>query len=255
MKLKLKTNKIFPIILAAGRGSRMGNLTKNKPKSFVKIYKKKKLIDKVIENFENCKLEKITLITGYKSNHFKKFDKIDLINNHKWRTTNIFGSLLYADRVLSKYNCIISYADIFYEQEAIEILKKSKIKKGIVVLSYQQWKKYWKKRFINPFVDLETFKTNFKNQLIEIGNRANSYKNIRGQYMGLFRIDPFSWNKIKKFLLKKRENLDKIDITTLFQLIIKNKICNIYVKNYKKRWFEIDDIKDYKIFRNSLKNI
>ena len=42
MKSKIQSNKIIPIILAAGRGSRMGNLTKNKPKSFVKIDKKKK---------------------------------------------------------------------------------------------------------------------------------------------------------------------------------------------------------------------
>ena len=51
MKLKVYSNKIIPIILAAGRGSRMGSLTKNKPKSFVKIDKSKRLIDKVIENF------------------------------------------------------------------------------------------------------------------------------------------------------------------------------------------------------------
>ena len=30
MKIKSQSNKIIPIILAAGRGSRMGNLTKNK---------------------------------------------------------------------------------------------------------------------------------------------------------------------------------------------------------------------------------
>ena len=71
MKLKTRSNKIFPIILAAGRGSRMGNLTKNKPKSFVRIDKKKKLIDNVIEKFENSGLEKITIITGYKSDQFK----------------------------------------------------------------------------------------------------------------------------------------------------------------------------------------
>ena len=32
MKLKLHSNKIIPIMLAAGRGSRMGNILKNKPK-------------------------------------------------------------------------------------------------------------------------------------------------------------------------------------------------------------------------------
>ena len=110
---------------------------------------------KIIENFNNSQLEKITIITGYKSNKFKKFYKIDKIKNKKWKTTNIFGSLIHADRILSTYECIISYADIFYEQEAIEILKKSKTNKGIVVLSYKHWKKYWKKRFKKPLSDLE----------------------------------------------------------------------------------------------------
>ena len=52
MKLKLQSNKIIPIILAAGRGTRMRGLTKKKPKSFIKISKSKRLIDKVIEKKE-----------------------------------------------------------------------------------------------------------------------------------------------------------------------------------------------------------
>ena len=72
--------------------------------------------------------------------------------------------------------------------------------------------------------------------------------------MGLFKINPYSWNKIKKHLFRKTKNLNKIDITALFQLIIKNKLFNIYVKNYNKKWFEIDNIKDYKVFKKSVKN-
>ena len=118
MKSKIQSNKIIPIILAAGRGSRMGNLTKNKPKSFVKIDKKKKLIDKVIENFIYSGFKKIVVITGYKSSQFKRFKKIHTIKNQDWKKTNIFGSLICADKILSKNKCIISYADIFYEKEA-----------------------------------------------------------------------------------------------------------------------------------------
>ena len=252
MKLKKNSNQIIPIILAAGRGSRMGSLTRNEPKSFVKIYKDVRLIDKIINNFENLKFKKIIIINGYKSKQFNVFKKVDKIKNRNWKTTNIFGSLICADKILSKYNCIISYADIFYEKEAIKILKSS-TKKGIVILSYKYWKEYWKKRFKNPLLDLETFKTNNKKQLVEIGNKTNSYKNIKGQYMGIFRIDPYSWKSIKKNLVKDTKNLNKIDITALFQLIIKKKICNIHVENYKKKWFEIDNIKDYKILKKSIK--
>jgi len=253
MKLKIHSNKIIPIILAAGRGSRMGVLTKNKPKSFIKINKTKRLIDKVIENFESMGFKKITLITGYQSYQFNQFKKINKIKNDKWKTTNIFGSLICADKILSKYQCIISYADIFYDKEAIEILQRSKIKKGIVILSYKFWRKYWQERFNNPLEDLETFKVNNKNQLLGIGDRTNSYRNIQGQYMGIFKIDPFAWGKIKQHFFKDINNLNKIDITALFQLILKKNICKIYVENYKKKWFEIDNIKDYNLFKKSKK--
>ena len=128
------------------------------------------------------------------------------------------------------------------------------MKKGIVILSYKYWKKYWQERFNNPLSDLETFRTNSKNQLVEIGNRTNSYKNIKGQYMGVFKTDPYSWNKIKQSLFKDLKNINKIDITSLFQLIIKKKICKIYVENYEKKWFEIDNVKDYKVLKKSIEN-
>ncbi len=253
MKLKLHSNKIIPIILAAGRGSRMGGLTKNKPKSFVKIDKTKRLIDKVIENFHKLGFKNITIITGYRSNQFKEFKKINKVKNKRWNKTNIFGSLICADKILSKYQCIISYADIFYEKDAIKILKNSNQKKGIEILSYNNWKKYWQERFNNPLTDLETFKVDRNKKLLEIGKRTNSYRNIKGQYMGVFKINPYSWKRIKKYLFNDIKNLEKIDITSLFQLIIQKKICNIYVKNYKNIWFEIDNIKDYKIFLRSHK--
>ena len=70
-----------------------------------------------------------------------------------------FGSLICADKILSKNKCIISYADIFYEKEAIDILNNSKRGRGITILSYKYWRKYWKERFQNPLTDLETFKS------------------------------------------------------------------------------------------------
>ena len=58
------------IILAAGRGSRLKTLTRDKPKSFNK-YKNKSFLDLIIKNFENNK--KKIVITGYKHYLFNKF--------------------------------------------------------------------------------------------------------------------------------------------------------------------------------------
>jgi choline kinase len=199
-------------------------------------------------------LKKLLLLPDIKVTNLNNLRKFRKLKTKNGKQQIFLAALICADKILSKYTCIISYADIFYEKEAIQILNRSKKRKGIVLLSYKHWKKYWKKRFTNPLSDLETFVSNNKNELVEIGNRTNSYKKIKGQYMGVFRIDPLSWNKIKQVLFKDVKNLNKIDITALFQLIIKQKICNIYVENYEKKWFEIDNIKDYKISKKSIEN-
>ena len=60
------------IILAAGKGSRLGSIIKNSHKSLIKINKKKNLLENIIENFQKNKINDICIITGHNSNIFKK---------------------------------------------------------------------------------------------------------------------------------------------------------------------------------------
>lgn len=243
------------IVLAAGRGSRMGKSTKNLPKSFMKINNNEKLIECILKNFLKKRI-KVTIVTGYKSFLFKylKSNNVQLKKNNRWKTNNISGTLYRADKILSNFECIVSYADIFYHDEAINLLTNDKRKNCITILSYQKWKKLWIKRFKNPLLDLETFKKSKDKKLIEIGNKPKSLKDINGQYMGLFRITPFAWKKIKNFFKNNKKDICKLDITSLFNIVIKNNICPIYVKNYNKSWFEVDSYRDFKILKNSIEN-
>jgi L-glutamine-phosphate cytidylyltransferase len=243
------------IVLAAGRGSRMGKSTKNLPKSFMIINGNEKLIENIIKKFSKKKIQ-VKVITGYKYFLFKylKSDFIKLKKNNLWKSCNISSSLYQANEILSKNICIVSYADIYYQDKAINLLTNDNKKDGITILSYLNWKKLWTKRFKNPLSDLETFKFSSDKKLLEIGNKPKSIKDINGQYMGLFKITPSAWKKIKKFFRNNNKDLFKLDITSLFSVIIKNGICNIYVKDYNGLWFEVDNCRDLKILRNSIEN-
>ena len=98
------------IILAAGRGSRLKDLTKNKPKSFLKI-KNRRMIDYQIEGLKKNGIKDIAAVVGYKKEMFRKL-KIKLFNNKNWESTNMVYSLFKANSWLSKYDCIICYGDI-----------------------------------------------------------------------------------------------------------------------------------------------
>ena len=244
--------KVNAIILAAGKGQRLKDF--NKPKSLI-IKKNKFLIEHIIQNFKKNKISNITIITGYKSKEIKKAlkkYKLKFIINKKWKNSNMFYSLLQADHILSRNSSIVSYADIFYKSSAIKLIKKNT--DDISLTSFKNWKKLWKKRFLKPLSDLESFKIDSKNYIKEIGLKPQTFKDINGQYMGVFGISASGWKNIKEFISKNSLNINKISMTQIFNKIVKN---NIKIKsiNYTNDFFEIDYKNDLKMLtKNNFKN-
>lgn len=237
--------KISGIILAAGRGSRLKRFTKKEPKSFY-IYNNKRIIDLILENFKFNKIKNISLVLGYRRKSFKNYN-YNKILNLEWNKSNIFYSLYKARKILSKNHTIISYADIIFKKEAIKKLKEQK--GDLVILNYTNWQQNWKNRYKKPLKDLETFKFSKKNKinyLTAIGKKTSSYKDINGQFCGLFKISPRGWMKIEKFIKEKKVNIKKIDITSLLSKFLETNKKVIQVVNYSKEWFEVDTISDLK---------
>ena len=58
------------IIMAAGKGSRLGNLTEGKPKSFAEI-KVRKLIEYNLKLLQNYGVDDIVIGTGYRCEDFE----------------------------------------------------------------------------------------------------------------------------------------------------------------------------------------
>ncbi len=230
------------IILAAGRGSRLGKYTKNKPKGLVKVHNKP-LIEWQINSLKKAGVRNIYIITGYRKNKFKYNCKY--IHNEHWNNTNMFFSLSLANNLLNKNTSIISYSDIIYGYEIIKDLIN--FNKNIAISYDPQWIKLWKKRFTNPLVDAESFRIS-NQKITEIGNKIEKISMVNGQYMGILKITPSGWKEIKtvtKNLTNKSRK--KIDITSMLKYLL-NKDINIYGVPLKKKWYEVDSISDLKIY-------
>ena len=237
------------VILAAGKGSRLKSLTSKNPKCLLK-FKGKTLLENIIENFLKNNIDEINVVVGYKANKIK-YPNIEKIHNSNWNKSNILKSLLCCHKILKKKTAIISYADIYYTPNEIKNLKK--MKGDICILSNNNWKKLWKKRFKNPLSDLESFKIK-KNKLIDIGRKVDNINDIHGQYMGLMKINPNGWKKILRHIKAHYKNhINDLDITNFLKTFIKNKKNSVYVKKTNSEWYEIDNQKDYKIVRKYVK--
>ena len=232
------------IILAAGRGSRLKKYTTNIPKCKIK-FKNKQLINWQIEAFKKSNIDKISLVKGYLGHKIK--NKLHYFYNNEWNKTNMVFSLFCADEWLNKYQCIITYSDIVYSYKTVNLLKKSKY--DISITYDPNWLSQWKQRFDNPLSDAETLKLN-NNIILEIGKKANSLKDIEGQYMGLIKIKPSGWITIKKISQKiSKFKFAKLDMTSLLQILIENKV-KIEAIPIKENWIEIDNVKDLSVLKN-----
>ncbi len=237
------------IILVAGRGSRLPRNLSKKPKSFIKIGSKT-ILERQIDNFQTLGINKISLVTGYKSEFFKRY-KIKKFHNHNWKHTNMVYSLTKANSWLKKHNCIVSYGDILYEKNAIKSLIKSK---NLITITYDKnWKKLWKKRFVNPLSDAETFKISKNNKILEIGKKTNNINEIQGQYMGLMKFKPQGWKIFKKCLEKDfKRNFNNLYLTDVFQKLIEKKIF-VQGCKYQGKWAEVDSKNDYLVMKKIFK--
>ena len=238
------------VVLAAGRGRRMGDATDNSPKCLQTVHGRP-LLEHVLDAFRQSGIHKVAIVTGYRAQDIR--NRVDVtFHNEKWETTNMVSSLTAADEWLSAYPCIISYSDIFYEPQAVSLLQEALLLSGrseLTVLYDPRWLELWEKRFVDPLVDAETFRMSDKNEVIEIGGKPSSLDEIEGQFMGLWSVTPKIWQTLMDLLLTLPNPLQRsIDTTALIQRWIDNDCGVVRAIRYMGMWGEVDRAEDLAVY-------
>lgn len=235
------------IILAAGRGSRMKNLTDERPKCLVEL-RGKSLLEWQLQALRNAGIDDIAIVTGYKRDMFSQW-KLTEFHNQRWAETNMVSSLACAEEWLKAEPCIVSYSDIFYGAAAVTSLMSCDA--SLAVTYDPQWLKLWEKRFGDPLLDAETFRLNDNGCLTEIGNKPNAVDEVQGQYMGLLRFTPEGWNEVMQIRNRLTSiECDKMHMTGTLQRVIEAGRVAIVAVPYLGEWGEVDSAEDLSVYQN-----
>lgn len=235
--------KIKCLLLAAGRGSRMGNMTCAIPKALVPLVGKS-IISWQKEALKSAKLNDFKAIGGYKWESLNKEIPVVCVN-HSWKNTNMVYSLLLAADYYKNNNTIVTYSDIVFHPEIIRNILKAE---GDIVISFDTlWAELWGKRFRDITIDAETFKQ-VDNVLEDIGQKVIDPKKVNGQYMGILKITPKGWKKIikcyKELNIRERET---IDMTGFLRHLLEKGI-KINTSPADGKWCEVDTISDLRLY-------
>jgi choline kinase len=237
------------VILAAGRGSRLGSLTDDAPKCFTELAGKR-LIDRQMSALSHAGISDIGVVRGYLADKLA-LPGLHLFDNPRWKETNMVMSLASAASWLSKDECVVSYSDIVYHPDHVAQLQRAK---GDIVITYDtDWRRLWELRMEDPLADAETFDVDERGHLLTIGERPVSMDQVKGQYMGLFKITPRGWQSIADHLESLEPvRRDKLDVTSLLRALLAAGVT-IHTTPVAGRWLEVDTLSDLNAYQEALK--
>ncbi|WP_340153096.1 phosphocholine cytidylyltransferase family protein [uncultured Marivirga sp.] len=238
-------SKTRVIILAAGRGSRMGQATSDKPKCLT-VLNNRTLLSWQLDAIRTAGLSEINIVKGYKpemiTGDFNEF------NNNRWSETNMVYSLFCAPDFDG--DTIISYSDIVYHSDHIEKLKEAS--GDLVITADKDWLDLWSLRFEKPLDDAETFKTK-NGELIEIGKKTESFDDIEAQFMGLIKLSKKGWHLLKDIFHElPQDKSDSLDMTSMLNLVLKTNqsVETVFIQG---KWCEADSMEDLMAYETELK--
>lgn len=234
------------IILAAGRGSRMGSLTNNQPKGLIGK-PGFTTVESQLSNLAKIGVDEVTVVTGYLAEQYENLG-VATIHNNEWNLSNMVYSLSRAYSWAKNFDQIImSYSDIFFQIDALKSLVQQS--EDIALVYDINWLTAWKARFENPLVDLETFKMDTEGNLTEIGKKTTELETIQGQYMGLLSFSKKGFQSFFSFIFTLQQSKQKtVDMTSALNLFNKTKLAKIKCIPYSGSWGEIDSRSDYELY-------
>lgn len=251
---------MIAISLAAGMGTRMGEMTRDIPKCMLPFLGET-LLSRHRKLFASFGIEHF-VITGYQS-HVINFPESHKIYNASYKTTNMVHSLFCARNLLQdaigKQDVIVAYGDIIFEKDILKSIIQENAG-DIQVCIDKAWKSYWTVRMDDPLSDLETLKINADGYLEELGKKTQRYEDIEGQYIGFFKISKDSIAKvIAIYDALERNNLydgktfEQMFMTSFLQILI-NSGLKLYPVPILGGWLEFDSINDYLLYESLYKS-
>ena len=178
------------IILAAGMGKRLGELTQNNTKCMIRV-NGVTLIERVLDQFSKLKLNKVIMVIGYKGEELRSFIgdsykglPIEYITNPIYDKTNNIYSLSLAKEQLQQDDTLLIESDLIFEDKVLDKILSDPFPNIALVAKYESWMD-----LVNPFFPSlkmkKEMRANFDILLSEYPSGLNVNSLLIAKYFGL----------------------------------------------------------------------
>ena len=227
------------LIMAGGKGKRLGHITKITPKPLLK-FNNSSALEKIIDNFLEQKFVNISVSICHMAKKIKKklsiYEKKNSINFiEEVKPLGTIGSLAFIDKHINSLSLpiVVINSDIICNIDFIKILNFHKLQKAdLTIVGVDNEIK-------NPYGVLDI---NAKNILKNIHEKQSIRSIINA---GIYIFDA----KLVKFI--KKNSFMNMDSLLKKFIFLKKKITVYKLKNY---WYEIGSKEEYRNFKSIIEN-
>lgn len=238
------------IILAAGKGSRLGNMCKRLPKCLISI-EDNTLLEIQINTLHACGINDICVVRGYESERIN-YPALEYYDNPDYASTSILHSLFCA-RAAMNGDTLVLYADILYEEQVVKRLVESShdIALGVMV----NWKEAIRQRSTIALEELEMVYFDSENRVQEIGKKRTETYETQGQFIGIVKCSARGTEILKRNYDRVKEHysgkpfgqadvFERASQTDLLQEMTELGVP-LHCVIIERGWMEIDTPEDY----------
>lgn len=235
------------IILAAGMGKRLGDLTRNNTKCMVEV-NNVPLIDRALTQLSRLDLSRVILVIGYEGDKLRahvgesyKGLKITYIENPVYDKTNNIYSLSLAKKELQEDDTLLIESDLIFEGQLLDKLVNNPYPNLALVDKYETW------------MDGTMVKLDDDNNIVNfVPKKAFRYDEVDSYYKTV-NIYKFSRDFLKNSYVPFLEAYTKAlgnneyyeQVLRVITLLDKCDLKALPLEGEK--WYEIDDIQDLDI--------
>lgn len=236
------------IILAAGMGRRLGELTKNNTKCMVEV-NGITLIDRLLRQLGGLVLSRVVIVVGYEGEKLKRyignrFDsalKIEYVENPIYDKTNNIYSLALAKEYMMEEDTLLIESDLIFEDRLFAMILENPYPNLALVAKYESWMDGTMVRIdsehnILDFVPKHSFnydETDSYYKTVNIYKLSKEFStNIYIPFLEAY-TKALGNNEYYEQVLRVITFLDKVELKAL--------------PIGDERWYEIDDVQDLDI--------
>lgn len=236
------------IILAAGMGKRLGELTKDNTKCMLPV-NGVRLIDRMLTYLSELNLNKVVIVVGYEGNKLinhigNRYDhkvKIEYVNNTIYDKTNNIYSLALAKKYMQEDDTLLLESDLIFEKSMLDLIINHPDPNLALVAKYETWME-------GTMVQISE-----DNEILNfIPKKSFRYSDIDTYYKtcNIYKFSKdFSINQYVPFLeayTKAMGNNEYYEqVLCVITALDKSNLKALPISNEK--WYEIDDIQDLDI--------